>query len=74
VSFRVATVDELQDIAYRDETHMRPVRHHLGITAFGTNAWTAARPMPSSLRRPIRELAVRVWFEESSGIRHIWGR
>ena len=21
---------------------MRPVRHHLGITAFGTNAWTAA--------------------------------
>src|SRR6188472_2969918 len=22
---------------------MRPVRHHLGITAFGTNAWTAAK-------------------------------
>jgi hypothetical protein len=21
---------------------MRPVRHHLGISAFGTNAWTAA--------------------------------
>jgi mannose-6-phosphate isomerase-like protein (cupin superfamily) len=42
VSYRVATVDELQDIAYRQDTHMRPVRHHLGITAFGTNAWTAA--------------------------------
>jgi len=42
VSYRVATVDELQDIAYREDTHMRPVRHHLGITAFGSNAWTAA--------------------------------
>jgi mannose-6-phosphate isomerase-like protein (cupin superfamily) len=40
--YRVATVDELQDIGYREDTHMRPVRHHLGITAFGTNAWTAA--------------------------------
>ena len=43
MSYRVATVDELQDIAYRDDTHMRPVRHHLGISAFGTNAWTAAQ-------------------------------
>src|SRR6266542_4383363 len=42
LSYRVATIDELQDIAYRQDTHMRPVRHHLGITAFGTNAWTAA--------------------------------
>jgi mannose-6-phosphate isomerase-like protein (cupin superfamily) len=41
MSHRVVTVDELQDIAYRQDTHMRPVRHHLGITAFGTNAWTA---------------------------------
>jgi len=41
-AFKVATVDELQDIDYRQGTHMRPVRHHLGITAFGTNAWTAA--------------------------------
>jgi len=38
----VASVDELQDIDYRQDTHMRPVRHHFGITAFGTNAWTAA--------------------------------
>ena len=22
---------------------MRPVRHHLGITAFGTNAWTSTK-------------------------------
>jgi mannose-6-phosphate isomerase-like protein (cupin superfamily) len=42
VSYRVATIDELHDIAYRQDTHMRPVRHHLGISAFGTNAWTAA--------------------------------
>jgi mannose-6-phosphate isomerase-like protein (cupin superfamily) len=42
MSYRIATIDELNDIAYRQETHMRPVRHHLGITAFGTNAWTAA--------------------------------
>jgi mannose-6-phosphate isomerase-like protein (cupin superfamily) len=42
VGYRLATVDELQDIAYREETHMRPVRHELGISAFGTNAWTAA--------------------------------
>ena len=41
MSYRIATVDELQDIDYREDTHMRPVRHHLGITAFGTNAWTA---------------------------------
>ena len=42
MSYRVATVDELQEISYRQDTRMRPVRHHLGITAFGTNAWTAA--------------------------------
>ena len=43
MSYRVATIDELPDIAYREDTHMRPVRHQLGISAFGTNAWTAAR-------------------------------
>jgi mannose-6-phosphate isomerase-like protein (cupin superfamily) len=42
-SYRVATVDELQEIDYREGTHMRPVRHHMGISAFGTNAWTAAK-------------------------------
>lgn len=43
MGYRVATVDELQDIPYREDTHMRPVRHHLGITAFGTNAWTSTK-------------------------------
>ena len=42
MSYRVATIDELHDIPYRQDTHMRPVRHHLGINAFGSNAWTAA--------------------------------
>ncbi len=43
MTYRATTVEELQDIAYRDGTHMRPVRHHLGITAFGANAWTVER-------------------------------
>jgi mannose-6-phosphate isomerase-like protein (cupin superfamily) len=42
VSYQVATVDDMQEIPYRQDTHMRPVRHHFGIRAFGTNAWTAA--------------------------------
>jgi mannose-6-phosphate isomerase-like protein (cupin superfamily) len=42
VSYRISIIDDLQDIPYRQDTHMRPARHHLGITAFGTNAWTAA--------------------------------
>jgi mannose-6-phosphate isomerase-like protein (cupin superfamily) len=42
VAFKVAAVDEIEAIDYRQETHMRPVRAHLGITAFGTNAWTGA--------------------------------
>jgi mannose-6-phosphate isomerase-like protein (cupin superfamily) len=41
-AFKVVAVDEIEAIDYRQETHMRPVREHLGITAFGTNAWTAA--------------------------------
>jgi mannose-6-phosphate isomerase-like protein (cupin superfamily) len=40
--YKVATVDELQDIDYREGTHLRPLRHHMGIRAFGTNAWSAA--------------------------------
>ena len=42
-TYRITRADELEDIDYRQGTHMRPVRHHLGITAFGTNAWTAER-------------------------------
>ena len=62
MSYRATTVDELQDIANRQGTHMRPVRHHLGITAFGTNAWTADvgdRLMPEHAEDPgIEELYV----------------
>ena len=42
LGYRATTIGELQDIAYRQDTHLRPVRHHLGISAFGTAAWTAA--------------------------------
>ena len=42
MSYKVARIDEIDDIDYRQDTHMRPVRHHFGITAFGSNAWTAA--------------------------------
>ena len=41
MSYRVANVDELQDIAYRQDTHMRPVRHHMGISAFGPSSAAA---------------------------------
>ena len=40
MSYKVARIEEIEDIDYRQDTHMRPVRHHLGVTAFGTNAWT----------------------------------
>src|SRR3954467_11333086 len=42
MGYRVAPIDELQAIPPREGPHMRAVRHPLGITAFGTNAWTAA--------------------------------
>ena len=42
-SYKVAQIDEIDDIDYRQDTHMHPVRHHLGITAFGTNAYTAEK-------------------------------
>jgi mannose-6-phosphate isomerase-like protein (cupin superfamily) len=38
-NYKVAHVDEIEGIDYREDSFMRPVRHHLGITAFGTNAW-----------------------------------
>jgi len=39
--YKVARVDEIEAFDYRQDTRIQPVRHHLGITAFGTNAWTA---------------------------------
>ena len=41
--YKVAGLDEIEGFAYRQQTRMQPVRHHLGITAFGTNAWTAEK-------------------------------
>jgi len=40
VGYRVAHLDEIQELIDAG-THYRPVRHHLGITAFGVTAWTA---------------------------------
>jgi tetratricopeptide (TPR) repeat protein len=40
VSYKVARIEEIEDIDYRQDTHMHPVRYHLGISAFGANAWT----------------------------------
>jgi mannose-6-phosphate isomerase-like protein (cupin superfamily) len=39
-SYKVGHVDEIEGLDYREETRMQPVRHHFGISAFGTNAWT----------------------------------
>ena len=37
--YKVADVEEIEGVDYREDTSLRPVRHHLGITAFGTNGW-----------------------------------
>ena len=41
--YKVARPEDIEAIDYRQQTEMRPVRHHMGITAFGTNAWTAEK-------------------------------
>jgi len=38
--YAVAHLDEIDEFA-DGRCHYRPVRHHLGITAFGVTAWTA---------------------------------
>jgi len=40
MTYEVARVEAIEPIDYRQDTHMHPVRHHFGISAFGTNAWT----------------------------------
>jgi tetratricopeptide (TPR) repeat protein len=40
--YKVVRLDEIDEIDDGREP-FRPVRHHLGITAFGTNAWTARK-------------------------------
>src|SRR5215210_4137638 len=39
-AYAVAQLDEIEEFADAG-THYRPIRHHLGITAFGVTAWTA---------------------------------
>ena len=40
MTYEVARVEAIEPIDYRQDTRMHPVRHHFGISAFGTNAWT----------------------------------
>src|SRR5918995_3767689 len=40
VGYAVAHLDEIEEFADAG-SHYRPIRHHLGITAFGVTAWTA---------------------------------
>jgi hypothetical protein len=39
-AYAVAQLDEIEEFADAG-CHYRPIRHHLGITAFGVTAWTA---------------------------------
>ena len=39
-AYAVAHLDEIEEFADAG-CHYRPIRHHLGITAFGVTAWTA---------------------------------
>jgi cupin domain len=38
--YAVAHLDEIEEFADAG-CHYRPIRHHLGVTAFGVTAWTA---------------------------------
>ena len=40
--YAVAHLDEIEELD-DGRSPLRPVRHHLGITAFGVNAWTARK-------------------------------
>ena len=40
VTYAVAHLDEIEEFADAG-CHYRPIRHHLGVTAFGVTAWTA---------------------------------
>ena len=57
--YKVAHVDEIDGIDYREDSFMRPVREHFGISAFGTNAWRGEnvgdRLVPSHTEDPGNE-------------------
>jgi tetratricopeptide (TPR) repeat protein len=40
MTYRIARLDDIEEIS-DGRCPWRPVRHHLGISAFGVNAWTA---------------------------------
>ena len=40
VGYAVAQLDDIEELSDAG-CHYRPIRHHLGITAFGVTAWTA---------------------------------
>lgn len=40
VTYAVAHLDEIEEFADAG-SHYRPIRHHLGVTAFGVTAWAA---------------------------------
>jgi hypothetical protein len=40
VGYAIAHLDEIEEFADAG-CHYRPIRHHLGVTAFGVTAWTA---------------------------------
>ena len=42
---RVARIDDIPPVDW-DDVEWRPVRHHLGIEAFGVNAWSAGAGVP----------------------------
>jgi tetratricopeptide (TPR) repeat protein len=44
VGYEVAHIDEIPELDALNEIPIRPVRHHLGITSFGINAWAAKQP------------------------------
>jgi tetratricopeptide (TPR) repeat protein len=40
-NYKVAKIDEIDELRFGDRSPSRPVRSHFGITSFGINAWTA---------------------------------
>lgn len=43
MTYQIAQLDDIEVVSDA-RCPWRPVRHHLGITAFGVNAWTAVNP------------------------------
>jgi hypothetical protein len=52
-AFAAVALDEIPTLRFGgdDEPDWKPLRHHLGIGAFGTNAWVAARAGDPAIER-----------------------